>query len=116
MTNIEVNMLYSEMSHSQLLTLLPVMFAGAALGVIFFAGLFWTVQRGPQSTTPALWFLSSFVLRTSITLTGIYLLTNGQWPRLLACMFGFICARIVVLKITKPAPEQIKKQESNDAP
>ena len=116
MTNIEFNMLYSEISYSQLLALLPVMFAGAALGVVFFAGLFWTVHRGPQSTYPALWFLSSFVLRTSIALTGIYLLTNGQWPRLLVCMIGFIGARIVVIKITKPAPEQIKKQESNDAP
>ena len=116
MTNIQDNMLFSEISYSQLLTLLPVLLAGAALGVIFFAGLLWTVRKGPQSKYPALWFLSSFILRTGIVLSGIYLLTDGQWPSLLMCMIGFIGARIVVIKITKPEPDRIKKKESNHAP
>ncbi|MFT5934619.1 MAG: F1F0 ATPase subunit 2, partial [Hydrogenophaga sp.] len=38
--------------------------AGAALGGVFFGGLWWTVQRGANSPSPARWFLGSFVLRT----------------------------------------------------
>ena len=32
--------------------------AGALLGVLFFAGLWWTVQKGVRSQNPALWFLT----------------------------------------------------------
>ena len=105
MNNIIDNMADSNITYSQILSLLPIMLGGALLGVIFFAGLCWTVQRGTQSAHPALWFLSSFLLRTTVALTGIYLLTDGQWPRLLACMLGFIGARIVVITITRPSPD-----------
>jgi len=64
MNNIVDKMLYSGITYSQILSLLPALLAGAVLGVIFFAGLYWTVRRGTQSAHPALWFLSSFLLRT----------------------------------------------------
>ncbi len=108
--------LYSDITFSQILSLLPVLLAGAVLGVIFFAGLCWTVRRGIKSAHPARWFFSSFLLRTAVALIGIYLLTDGQWPRLLACMLGFIGARIVVITITGSVTESANKQEANHAP
>jgi F1F0 ATPase subunit 2 len=72
--------------------------AGTLLGVFFFAGLWWTVQKGLTSQTPALWFLGSLVLRTSMTLTAFYFVSQGHWSRLGTCLLGFVIARVVVAK------------------
>ena len=53
------------------MTLLLAGGAGVLLGVLFFGGLWWTVQRGLVSRRPALWFVGSFLLRTSVVLAGI---------------------------------------------
>ena len=78
--------------------------AGAALGAVFFGGLWWTVQRGAASPSPARWFIGSFVLRTAIVLTGFYFIGDGQLARLGLCLLGFLLARILVLVVTRPTP------------
>ena len=72
--------------------------AGALLGVLFFGGLWWTVQKGLASETPALWFLGSLVLRTGLTLSGFYLIAQGDWSRFVACVLGFLIARVIVVR------------------
>jgi F1F0 ATPase subunit 2 len=66
---------------------------GFALGVIFFAGLWWTVIRALASPRPALWFIASMLIRVSITLVGFYWLSADQLWRLLLCCAGFMLAR-----------------------
>ncbi len=44
-------------------SLLQAAMAGAALGGIFFVGLWWTVQLGTLAKNPAPWFLVSLLLR-----------------------------------------------------
>ena len=78
--------------------------AGGALGVVFFGGLWWTVQRGAASSTPARWFIGSFVLRTATVLAGFYAVGAGQPLRLLLCMLGFLLARVIVLRMTRAEP------------
>ena len=78
--------------------------AGAVLGVLFFAGLWWTLRRGLVSRRPALWFLISLVLRLSLTLTGFYWVAGDDWRRLLACLLGFLLARLLVTRLTRQAP------------
>ena len=68
--------------------------AGMLLGAIFFGGLWWTVRKGVSSPRPALWFLGSLLLRTSIALAGFYFVSGGHWERLLACLLGFVIARL----------------------
>ena len=80
------------------------MLGGLALGGVFFGGLWWTVQRGAISASPARWFIGSFVLRTAIVLTGFYFIGDGQLGRLGLCLLGFLLARILVLVATRPAP------------
>ncbi len=75
--------------------------AGLGLGVMFFGGLWWTVRRGVSSDYPALWFLVSVVLRTSIVLFGFYVASGGQWPRLLLCLLGFVMARVGIIWLTR---------------
>jgi F1F0 ATPase subunit 2 len=76
-------------------------FAGLLLGAIFFGGLWWTVQKGMGAKQPALWFLGSLILRTTIVLVGFYLVGGGQWQRLLGCLLGFMLARVIVIRLTE---------------
>ncbi len=82
--------------------------AGALLGVFFFGGLWWTVQKGVTSERPALWFLGSLLLRTGLTLAGFYLVAQGHWSRVLMSLLGFLIARIFV--VTRLARAQAQEQ------
>jgi F1F0 ATPase subunit 2 len=87
--------------------------AGSALGAIFFGGLWWTVRRGLSSKRPAFWFLGSLLVRMSIALPGFYFVGRGHWVRLVACLLGFVLARLVVMGMTRlPHPAR----EVSDAP
>jgi F1F0 ATPase subunit 2 len=92
--------------------------AGAMLGAIFFGGLWWTIRNGVSSVRPALWFLGSLLLRMSVTLVGFYFVAGGQWQRLAACLVGFIVARLVVIRWTRPAAETQNRmtREARHAP
>ena len=79
--------------------------AGAALGAIFFGGLWWTVRKGVSSKQPALWFLGSLLLRMSIALAGFYAVSGRHWERLLLCLLGFVMARLAVTWLTRPSAE-----------
>jgi F1F0 ATPase subunit 2 len=82
--------------------------AGAMLGAFFFGGLWWTIQKGVTSEWPAFWFLGSLLLRTGLILAGFYFVSQGHWSRLIACLVGFLIARVIVVKrLTRaPAAEQ----------
>ena len=80
--------------------------AGIGLGAIYFGGLWWTVRRAVSSPQPMLWFLGSALLRTAIALAGFYFISGGQWQRLVACLVGFIAARLLVTRLTRPAGEK----------
>lgn len=87
---------------NETLTLVLALVTGVLLGVMFFAGLWWTVRKGVSSERPALWFLGSLLLRTIITLTGFYFVARGDWQRLLMCLLGFVIARPIVTRLTRP--------------
>lgn len=74
--------------------------AGGLIGAIFFGGLWWTVRKGLASRYAALWFASGLLVRMTVALAGFYFIGRDHWPRLLACLFGFIIARIVVTRLT----------------
>lgn len=77
--------------------------AGGVLGAIFFGGLWWTVRHGASSARPALWFFGSSLVRTGLVLPGFYFAAGGQPARLALCLLGFIVARGVVLRATRPS-------------
>ncbi len=70
---------------------------GAALGVFFFGGLWWTVKKGLSSPRPALWFLGSLLLRSAVVLCGFYFIGDGDWKRIAACLAGFVVARLIAI-------------------
>jgi F1F0 ATPase subunit 2 len=92
--------------------------AGLIMGAIFFGGLWWTVRKGVSSQRPALWFVGSFVLRTGVVVAGFYVVSDGHWQRLLACLVGFAVARFIVTWLTPPpiAALNTRTAEARHAP
>jgi F1F0 ATPase subunit 2 len=80
---------------------------GVLLGGIFFGGLWWTVQKGLTSSRPVLWFIVSTLLRTGLALAGFYLISGGDWRRWLACLLGFVIARVLVFRLTRATKKGI---------
>ena len=99
---------------NETLSLALALVTGVLLGAMFFGGLWWTVRKGLSSRQPALWFLGSLLLRTSVALAGFYFIARGHWERLLVCLFGFIIARLIVMRLTRPAA--CVTQEASHAP
>ena len=82
--------------------LTAVFSAGMALGLFYFAGLWWTVRKLPTMQSPALWTIVSFVVRSGIALAGLYLVMAGRWENLLACLAGFTLIRLWLVHRLKP--------------
>lgn len=76
--------------------------AGLLLGGIYFGGLWWTVRNGVTAKHPALLFLVSMIVRMAIIMAGFFFIGGGQWPRLLICLAGFIAARSIAVRCTRP--------------
>jgi F1F0 ATPase subunit 2 len=100
---------------NEMLKLLLSLVAGMALGTFFYTGLWWTVRRGLRSPRPALWFVSSLFLRTGVTLGGFYLVSDGLWQRLLLCLCGFVMARPLVTRLTRPL-QNYRSASTTEAP
>jgi F1F0 ATPase subunit 2 len=83
---------------NEAITLVSALGAGGALGTLFFGGLWWTVKKGVSSSSPALWFSGSLLVRISLGLAGFYFVSGGHWQRLLSCSLGFFIARGVVAR------------------
>ena len=66
---------------------------GYGLGVMYFGGLWWTVNSLPKSRNPGVLLISSYVIRTLVLLLGFYLVLGDQWQRLVACLLGLMIAR-----------------------
>ena len=103
---------------NEFLFLAPALAAGVLLGAIFFGGLWWTVIRGLSSERPALWFFTSTLARTSITIGGFYFIGSDSWERWLLCLLGFVLARAVVKWMTRPPAEHqnFRAPETSYAP
>lgn len=83
---------------------IAALLAGGVLGTVFFAGLWWTVRRAADSSAPVRWFLVSLIARTAIVLAGFYAVGASQPFRLGLCLLGFVLARTLVLRFTRPSP------------
>src|ERR1039458_7331384 len=90
---------------NETLSLVPALLAGVLLGAIFFGGLWWNIRKGFASTRPALWFLGSMLLRTSIAWAGGYVIGDDHGERPLVCLLGFVTARLIVTRLTRAAEE-----------
>ena len=80
---------------------------GAALSVIFFGGLWLTVQALDRSSRPWLLMFNSFVGRMTIVTSGFYLVLvfiGGRLEVLVVCLLGFLVGRILLVRRWRPKP------------
>jgi F1F0 ATPase subunit 2 len=75
--------------------------AGVLLGAFFFGGLWWTIRKGSPSEWSGLLFSASLLLRMAVAVTGFYLVSHGEWRKLVACLAGFLLARIAVTRLIR---------------
>ncbi len=73
--------------------------AGGVLGLLFFGGLWWTLQRALASPRPALWFGASALLRIATATAGFVVISAGLWQRMLLSLIGFWVARWLVQRL-----------------
>jgi F1F0 ATPase subunit 2 len=102
---------------TDIFALLLALLAGMILGCAFFYSLWFTVQKGLQSSYPAYWFLGGVLLRMSSAILVFYWVSNDDMWRLIVCLFGFILGRLFITKYL--AKQDIKKMvstEANNAP
>jgi F1F0 ATPase subunit 2 len=102
---------------TEALRLISSFIAGLLLGAFFFGGLWWTVRKGVESERVALWFFGSMLLRTGVVMLGFYLLLDDSWQRMLAGLFGFFIARLIVTRLTREAEQpRPSAKEADHAP
>lgn len=72
---------------------------GIGLSILYFGGLWLTVQVLPASSRPAFLMVGSFLVRIAATLVGLYcILGDGRWESLVAFMLGFVCMRGILIQ------------------
>ena len=87
----------------EIMGVILALMTGEILGAVYFASLWWTVQKGVSLKRPAPLFVGSLLVRTSIVLAGFYFIGRGGWQRMLLCLLGFVIARHVVMRLTRTA-------------
>jgi F1F0 ATPase subunit 2 len=83
------------------LILVVDLLAGVLLGAFFFGGLWWTIQRRSPSQWSGLLFAVSLLIRMAVAVTGFYLISHGDWRKLVACLVGFLLSRIAVTRLIR---------------
>jgi len=82
---------------------------GSLIGLLYFSGLWQTVQRLPDARTPLRILLFSYIGRMTMTLGGFYVIMDGAWERLAAAMTGFLILRAFLVRrfgrIPGPSPK-----------
>ena len=84
--------------------------AGCFLGVFFFGGLWWTVQRITDSDRPYLISIASFILRTAVVLAVLYLVLSAGYYYIFITFGGFLIARAVLTYRLKPEKDEKTKK------
>ena len=99
------------MNPAELLSLGAALVAGAAVGVVYFTGLWWTVQKGMHAKKGALLFVGSFIARALLALVAFYFIGRGHPERLVLCLLGFIFGRLLIVRL-RLGRASVAKEES----
>jgi F1F0 ATPase subunit 2 len=84
-----------------MIPILLALVAGVGLGTLFFGGLWWTVNRLVRAPRPGRLLAASLLLRMALALGGFFLSARAGGRPLLACLLGFMLARVAVAGCTR---------------
>lgn len=83
--------------------------AGMVMGCFHFGGLWFTLYRFTKTRFSGLVFIVSFLFRSFVTLTGIFILGNGEWVGMTVCLGGILVMRqIFIVKMQPPGICRVK--------
>jgi len=84
---------------------------GAILGLLFFGGLYLTIQKLEKVKNPALIMILSFIIRMGILIFVFYLIsTSGGYKEVLFALAGLILTRFVMtFKMRGEKPEKVER-------
>jgi F1F0 ATPase subunit 2 len=80
------------------ISVIRLLAAGAALGMVFFGGLWLTLLAFPTARHPLALALGSFWGRTALVIAVFAFVLSGGVPDLLICLAGFIGARLLLAR------------------
>jgi len=72
-------------------------FGGVFLGIIFFGGLYWSVNKLPKVKHPAFLMIVSALVRMVILITGIYFIAGNDIKKILSTLGGVIIVKIIMI-------------------
>lgn len=87
----------------EFLSLTKAFVSGLVLGGVYCAMLWFSVQRVYIARNPMLWLAATAVPRIAVPLASFYWVMDSRWERLLACLAGFVVARLAVQYWVKSA-------------
>lgn len=94
--------------------MLGVFFGGMLLGLIFFGGLYLSVQRIGRVKNPGPLMLVGGVLRMAVLLCGLYFLGSNDIYRFLAALAGVVVVKfVIIIWVSKKsqAPQSTQRKE-----
>jgi F1F0 ATPase subunit 2 len=80
--------------------------AGILFGVIYFGGLWLTIQKMGQMDRPILLLTGSFIVRLALVLVGFYLVSNGRIELLGVSLVAFFVTRFIFISRIRPHTER----------
>lgn len=83
---------------------------GIILGLLFFGGLYLTIQKLESVKNPALIMMLSFVVRMGILLFAFYFIAKSGYKEVLFALAGVILTRIVMtFRMRGEKEERVKR-------
>lgn len=85
--------------------------AGLLLGLIFFGGLYWSVEKLAQVKNPAILMLLSLLVRMAALMAGFILLFKRSFTEGIAALLGIIFVKFLLIAYSrKNNPEEEGKR------
>ncbi|SFC24756.1 F1/F0 ATPase, subunit 2 [Alkalibacterium subtropicum] len=86
-------------------------FIGIILGITFFGGLYWTVEKLTEVKRPALLMTVSLILRMTVLLSVLFYVSKSGYMGIIYTLLGMLFVRLIMIfKVEKT----IEKEERGD--
>ena len=83
---------------------------GAALGGVYFGGLYFSIRKMNEVKHPALLMVVSFFLRMGVLVAVFYFVAKRGYKDMLFTLIGVIIVRfIITFTLKEPTPKSIKR-------
>ena len=84
--------------------LLGMVCAGVIIGLLYFGGLWLTLNKLTGAKRWIFWLGASFLVRSTMTVAAFWFLAAGDWRRILALVTGFTIVRFFSVKRIQHKP------------